>query len=126
MTNVTTLTFKGCQFQSNSMSPKTLDIPKLDFSLLLNLTTLKSLNFSHSNFLSAISDDQLETFCVRLQAHPIPLTYLGLASLMPTYSLNLRKYLYLLEHLSSSLDKLNLSYNLLLPQPLIDHVLYRV
>lgn len=45
---------------------------------------------------------------------------------MPTYSLNLRKYLYLLEHLPPALDKLNLSYNLLLPQPLIDHVLYRV
>lgn len=63
---------------------------------------------------------------MRLQAHPTPLTYLGLASLMQTYSLNLRKYLYLLEHLPPSLDKLNLSYNLLLPQPLIDHVLYRV
>lgn len=64
--NVTTMSFKGCKFLSNSNCSKSLDISKLDFSLIFNLTTLKNLNLSHSNFLCAISDSNLEAFCSKL------------------------------------------------------------
>ena len=64
------------------------------------------------------------TFCERLSQHA--LDTLSLAHLMPYYSLNLRKYEYLLRHLPCPLGKLNLSHNLLLPVPLTTQVMYRV
>jgi hypothetical protein len=79
LVNLTSLSFKGCQFRSNCVSAHYLgDMPKLDLSLIFSLTNLSRLTLSHSNFLQVITDSNLEKFCSALRDHH-PLEYLGFA-----------------------------------------------
>ena len=50
--------------------------------------------------------------------------YIGLANTQTTYS-NIRKYRLVLESIPSC-NKVNISYNIVLPKPIIDVVMYQV
>jgi hypothetical protein len=52
------------------------------------------------------------------------LKYLGLAGIMTEY-INVRKYRALLDNLPEC-DKVNISYNVILPGPIIDNVFFKV
>ena len=115
--NLTSVSFKGTKFWSNSVTQTMGDVPKLDFSLIFNLTNMNSLNFSYSNVLQIISDTHLQSFCQRLKELK-NFKYLGLAGVISEY-INVRKYRLLLENLPVC-EKLNISFNIVLPSPIIE------
>ncbi|TNV86452.1 hypothetical protein FGO68_gene11536 [Halteria grandinella] len=123
LVNLTTLNFKRCIFKSNSVSEKLGDFPKLDFSLIFNLPNLQAFNFSYSNFLKVITDENLAKFCDKLKESQFS-KYIGFAEVQTDY-INIRKYQMLLNHIPDC-QKANFSYNILLPKSLIDSVLLKV
>jgi hypothetical protein len=125
LSKLTTVSFKNSRFESNSINEKFNDVPKLDFALLFNIPNISSINLSYSNFIQAISDDNLKVLSERLRGlPPQQLKYLGLAGVMPDY-VNIRKYRLLLESMPQ-VEKLNISYNIILPKPITESVLFQV
>ncbi|CDW87707.1 UNKNOWN [Stylonychia lemnae] len=122
--NITHLSFKGTQFQSSLLDVNSLDIKKTSFHEFLLLPQLQNLNLSYTNIFHAMSDEIINQFCEELKKKT-NFKYLGLAQTMITIK-NLRKYNQVLSNLPTNLEKLNISYNLILPEPLMNFVFFTV
>ena len=129
--NLTEISFRNCSFMTSAQTDGANGtIQQFNLSHIFLAPKLSSINLSGSNVLVVITDEEVSAFCEKLKAKEEALKFFGIAGVCKGI-INCRKYNRMLQaigegykgHARLRVEKLDISYNILLGRTLTQYVL---